>query len=281
MANLFADLLGIGAGVGLVKDAYDKLGDAGSDAQAQGNQIGAQARANSAFKPFGVRSRTSTTNVDANGGVNLMLSGDQAALQDQLTSGASTFYDRGLQDQAGREQDIFQRMRDAMSPEEERQRLALESRMAAQGRTGVRTSMFGGTPEQLALAKAQEEAKYGAMVSSMEQARAEQAQQVALGDTMQRNSYLPEANALSLLQAGTQTASLADLARRQGANSEATARMGGLDARVASRVGQANLAGELGVGLLSGLLTPRFDENGNFLGGGLGGLFDEIGALFQ
>jgi hypothetical protein len=55
-----------------------------------------------------------------------------------------------------REQDIFQRMRTAMSPEEERQRLEMEQRMAAQGRLGVRTAQFGGTPEQLAMAKAQE-----------------------------------------------------------------------------------------------------------------------------
>ena len=38
-----------------------------------------------------------------------------------------------------------------MSPEEERQRLEMEQRMAAQGRLGVRTAQFGGTPEQLAL----------------------------------------------------------------------------------------------------------------------------------
>ena len=60
---------------------------------------------------------------------------------------------------AQREQDVYNRMRTAMSPEEERQRLALEQRMAAQGRSGVRTAQFGGTPEQLALAKAQEEAQ--------------------------------------------------------------------------------------------------------------------------
>ena len=80
-----------------------------------------------------------------------------------------------------REQDVYNRIRATQEPEEERQRLALEERLANQGRLGVRTSMFGGTSEQMALAKAQEEAKNQAMLMSMQQSQQEQAQQAALG----------------------------------------------------------------------------------------------------
>ena len=54
---------------------------------------------------------------------------------------------------------LYQDIRAMQTPEEERQRLALENRLAAQGRLGVSTAAYGGTPEQLALAKAQQEAQ--------------------------------------------------------------------------------------------------------------------------
>jgi hypothetical protein len=73
---------------------------------------------------------------------------------------------------ATREQDIFGRMQATLQPEQERARLGLEERLANQGRLGVRTAMFGGTPEQLALEKAIAEQQAGLGVSAMEQARA-------------------------------------------------------------------------------------------------------------
>jgi len=81
-----------------------------------------------------------------------------------------------------REEALFERMRAVQRPEEERQRLALEQRLAAQGRLGTSSAAYGGaTPEQLALSTAQEEARSRAMLGAMQQARAEQAQQAALG----------------------------------------------------------------------------------------------------
>ena len=82
---------------------------------------------------------------------------------------------------AGREADVFERIRATQRPEEQRQRLALEERLAQQGRLGVRTSMFGGTPEQLAMDQAQAEARNRASLAAIQQAQAEQAQQAGLG----------------------------------------------------------------------------------------------------
>jgi hypothetical protein len=77
----------------------------------------------------------------------------------------------------GREADIMSRLQASVAPEQERARLQLEERLAGQGRLGVQTSMFGGTPEALALEKAIAEQNAGFGVSAMEQARAEQAQE--------------------------------------------------------------------------------------------------------
>ena len=81
-----------------------------------------------------------------------------------------------LQPRGDREQEVYQRIRAAQSPDEERQRLSLENRLASQGRLGVSTEQFGGTPEQFALAKAQSEAQNQAALMAMQQAGTEEQQ---------------------------------------------------------------------------------------------------------
>ena len=81
-----------------------------------------------------------------------------------------------LQSRGGREQQVYDRIRAAQSPEEERQRLSLENRLASQGRLGVSTAQYGGTPEQLAMAKAQGESQNQAMLMAMQQAGTEEQQ---------------------------------------------------------------------------------------------------------
>ena len=89
----------------------------------------------------------------------------------------------GSMNQVGRQQDIYNQLRAMQTPEEERQRLALEERLQAQGRGGIQTAQYGGTPEQLAMAKAQAEAQNQAGLMAMQQAGSEQdrAYQQALG----------------------------------------------------------------------------------------------------
>jgi len=108
---------------------------------------------------------------------------DLAALRQQYAGLAGEAAGGLMQPRGEREQEIFERIRATQTPEEERQRLALEQRLAGQGRLGVQTAQFGGTPEQLALAKAQEEAQNRAALMAMQQAGTEQqrAFQQALG----------------------------------------------------------------------------------------------------
>jgi hypothetical protein len=108
---------------------------------------------------------------------------DVEALRQQYTQLASQTAGRALQDTAGREADVYERIRATQRPEEERQRLALEERMAQQGRLGVRTAMYGGTPEQAALAMQQEEAQNRASLAAIQQAQAERQQAVSEAQT--------------------------------------------------------------------------------------------------
>jgi len=84
---------------------------------------------------------------------------------------------------AGREQEIFNQLQAVQAPQQERDRLAMEQRLFNQGRGGVQTSQYGGTPEQFALSKAQEEARLGASVQARQLANQEQ--QVASQQALQ------------------------------------------------------------------------------------------------
>ena len=110
----------------------------------------------------------------------------------------------GSTNQVGRQQDIYNQLRSMQTPEEERQRLALEERLQAQGRGGIQTAQYGGTPEQLAMAKAQAEAQNQAGLMAMQQAGSEQdrAYQQALGLAGQTGQF---AGMSSDLQGAQQT----------------------------------------------------------------------------
>ena len=145
-------------------------------------------------------------------------------------------------------------MRVAQRPEEERQRLALEERLAGQGRLGVRTAQFGGSPEQFALAQAQEESRNRAMLGAMQQAQAEQQQQAGLGQQYLAGSYVPQAQLLSSITPGMTAAGQAQQAQLYGTGLFGEATASGIDALLGAALGQANLFGAAGTGLLAGLV---------------------------
>ena len=122
----------------------------------------------------------------ADAGLALMGRGTTQLGQDPLLAQDASnlggmFMGQLAQPMAGRETDVYNRIRAMQTPEEQRQRLALEERLFNQGRMGVQTNMYGGTPEQFALSKAQAEAQNQASLMAMQQAQAEQQQQAALG----------------------------------------------------------------------------------------------------
>jgi len=205
------------------------------------------------FQPFTVTGPTGTTVTTATGDTTYTLDPTQAAMQQQLFGGAQGFFTSATQDTAAREADIYNRIRAAQAPEEQRQRLALEERLFTQGRGGVTTSQFGGTPEQLAMAKAQTEAQNEAMLAAMQQAQAEQSQQAALGGQFLQQSYAPQASLLSALSPALNVASMADVARRQQAEFDFEAQLGNIQGLIGQRTGLANLYSGIYSSLLGGL----------------------------
>ncbi len=214
------------------------------------------------FQPFTVTGSTGGVTAGPTG-TQYNLSPEQLAMQKQLFGGASGFFTNAMQDTAGRETDIYERIRAAQRPEEQRQRLDLEERLFAQGRGGVTTSQFGGTPEQLTMAKAQAEAQNTAMLGAMQQAQAEQQQQATLGGQFLQQSYAPQAALLSAMSPALNVASMADVARRQQAEFDFEAQLGNIQGLVGQRTGLANLYGGIYgsvLGGIGGLLTGADKE---------------------
>jgi hypothetical protein len=213
-------------------------------------------------------------------GITAGFTGDpmQQAASQQAYGLGGQFMDMAGQDPMHRERDIYGDIRAMQSPEEERQRMALEERLFAQGRGGVSTNMYGGTPEQLAMSKAQAEAQNQASLMAMQQAQAEQRQQADIGSTfaglgsqlgardlaaqqMQQQlafanltgAYAPQNQLLAVQQASQLYPQLAQRGQLQGAGLFGEASMGGLEAYLGAGLGRANLLGTLGSGLLSGI----------------------------
>mgnify|MGYP000076403299 CR=1 FL=1 len=196
-------------GAGLSISELNKITDIAQRSAAEQAAIGREAQEASAFRPFTVSTGFGGVTATPEGGYTTTLdpslagqqqqlqaltggliggmggvAPDVSGIQQQALGGVGGFLTGAMAPMAQREADVYERIRATQRPEEQRQQLALEERLAAQGRTGLRTAQFGGSPEQFALAQAQEEAKARASLGALGQAQAEQLQQAGLAESL-------------------------------------------------------------------------------------------------
>jgi len=267
----------IGAGMSISE--LNKITDIAQRSAAEQAAIGREAQAASAFRPFTVSTGFGGVQATPEGGyattLDPTLSGQQqqlqaltgsllggmggvapdvSGIQEQALGGVGGFLTGAMAPMAQREADVYERIRATQRPEEQRAQLALEERLASQGRTGLRTAMFGGSPEQFALAQAQEEAKARASLGALGQAQAEQLQQAGLAESMfglggraaglpqalqagqlgnigaaMGLQYMPEQQLLGTLTPAISIADLAGVGQRQGAGYMSQAGISGLE----------------------------------------------------
>lgn len=110
---------------------------------------------------------------------NITANTDLEALKTSFLNKAQTSADALGDNRATREADVYSRIRAMQAPEEQRQDLALRDQLFAQGRGGVSTAQYGGTPEQLAREKARAEAMNSASLQAMSQAGVEMGQDLS------------------------------------------------------------------------------------------------------
>lgn len=266
-----AGALGLSAaGLALAERGYSDLGDIGERAFTELSGPDGLAERLSGmmeFQPYTVTTATggqfgmTQDPVTGEMSYGIQTSPEEQAFQQQLFQSAGNLFGQAAMSPEEREQQVFDRMMTAMSPQQERERLALENRLAAQGRLGVRTDMFGGTPEGLALAKAQEEARNAAILNAMNFAGQERMQTAQLGQGMLAGSYLPQAQLLNALQPGMTAAEQRRQAIAQQAGTYGQTYATGLQGLLAAATGQANIAGGVGGSMLSGVIGGLFGNS--------------------
>ena len=275
-------LMGLGGGL-LTKEAYDRLSNIGEQAKREAMGLAERGQAESEFRPFTVTTPTqamfSARPTEEGLQIGMELSPEEQALQQQLLGGAGGFFGQAMTPTQAREQAIFERMRAAQRPEEERQRLALEERLAAQGRLGTSSAAYGGaTPELLALSTAEREARDRSMLTAMQQAQAEQAQQAALGQQFLGAGYLPTQQLVAATQPGLIQQELAQQAQQFGTGLFGETALSGIEAQLLQEQARANLLGGIGSNLITGLMNQQraaaAQPSGS--GSGLGGLFGDV-----
>ena len=237
-------------------DLLQELKDFGEQARTGAQQIGQTAAEGTRFVPFTVTGTTGAgITTTPEGGTAMTLSPEEQALQQQLFGGAGQFIGQAQQPIAQTEQDIYDRMLALTADQRNQERLALEERLAAQGRLGTSSAAYGGaTPEQMALAQAQQQQLNQLGLQARNQALSEQQQYANLGQGMLGSAYMPQSNLLNVLQSGLGVAGLSDVGRRQAAQLQAEAGMGGLDAELQAQLGRGNLTAQ-GISALAALLS--------------------------
>ena len=260
-----------------------EIGRAGLELAEQVGQRGVEA---TEFKPYTVTSNLARVGTDPSGGFTTQLSPEQQALQQQIMGQAGGFFSQLQADPAAVQADIYESIRATQRPEEERQRLALEERMLSQGRLGLSSAAYGGaSPELLAQETARQEAMARANLGARQQALAEQQQVAGIAGGLLGTGYMPQQQALALLEASRIPAQLQQTGQLAGA--ELQSQLGGRgiesllqgtqlsqEAQLAMNeslmqalAGRQGLAGEFTGGLLGGIVQPAVEALPSWLSG--------------
>ena len=260
----------------------------GRETQAGAQALAQEARAGTEFKPYTVTSGLANVTTTPEGGFDIGLTPQQQALQTQLQGQVGGLFGQVGQDPAAAQAQLFEQMRATQRPEEERQRLALEERMLSQGRLGLGSAAYGGSsPELLAQETARQEAMARANLGARQQALAEQQQAAGIAGGLLGAGYIPQQQALSLLEASQIPAGLQQRGQLTGV--ELQSQLGGRG--IESYMQGADLANRLQLqqqqGLMSSLLgsQPTTQEQlmAKYLGADLGkdgGLLGSIVDFF-
>jgi len=248
-----------------------------------GEAMGKRAYDQSQFRPFGVTSNLANVQTTPEGGVNLNLSPEQQAMQQQLLGQSRGLFGQVGADPAAAQSALYEQIRATQQPEEERQRLQMQENLFSSGRGGVQTAMYGGTPEQMAYEKARQESMLNANLAARTQSQAEQLQAGQLGGMLQQAGYDPQRQAIDLFGASGVPSQLAAKGQLGGAELQSQAGGRGLE----SYMQGANMANLLQQQQLQGLMTGAVgkpltaqEQLMNAMIGRLGGTPIEAGGGF-
>lgn len=286
MSDIINRLLG-GAGTAyLTQEGIEKARELPSMLGTAATDIAERVGGAAEFRPYTVTTGAGTTQFDPTGMTQQLGAQDQAtvdALRQQAAQQASMI--GGVTPES-----LMAQMQALRQPEQERAQLGLENRLAAQGRLGVQTAAYGGTPEQLAMQKAIQEQQSADALNAISQARQLQGMDIqnltgmlgAAGIPQQQltAAMQPALQGLTLAQrpADLEAQAIANLGQQQLAgipsaiNAEALLRQAQLEGLTNMLMGRQSSTGVNVDGALN------LDGVGDFIGDALRGLF---GGLFS
>ena len=218
--GFLSDLLTSGQEYKSQKRRIGRYEDFRGDMLERGTDVGQQGYDQSQFVPFSVTSSLGGMQGNAEGGFDMNLSEEQQATQDRLFDMSGGFLDEMSGDPLERQQALYEQIRGLQRPNEERQRLELENRLRGQGRLGLMTSQYGGSPEQFAQDMALGEARNQAAYQAYGQSQADREQSFGLASGLMGLGYKPQQELGSLYGLATPTAGLAQGGRQAGAGLE-------------------------------------------------------------
>ena len=238
----------IGAAVLPYAMSEGRIGDLkqlGTTLGSQASNIAEQSAEQAAFQPFAVKTGTGTntqlSQATTDLGIVPQLETTFSDTEDDLSTGlftqAQTLTDAALPTAKS----LYDQIRAMQMPEEERQRLAMQNSMFNQGRSGVQTAAYGGTPEQLAFQKAVQEAQNAASFQAAQLAPQMQASQIGNIAGLMGAAYLPQNQAVAGMQPGLDMARIAQMGAQGQAEALYKGGIAGLEAQASAATAAANV----------------------------------------
>ena len=260
-------LAGLATGYGLNQAGnIETRGKAISDAL---TQTGQNLNAGSQFKGYGVTSQLGSTSIGGDGSVNLGVGRDQATQGSMLNAynAADRMMDQSLTDPAARQQQIYNQAMAVQNPQLDRMQAQQQAREYAMGRGGVRGSLYGGTAEDAAMARARAEASNQAYLMAQQQALAEQGQQAQmatnygrLANQYNQTQYLPMQTQMQLMQLAGADADRSQTGQLTGQGYIGQMALGGMQ----TEVNALKAASELRGNVIDSILDNLGGESGLF-----------------
>ena len=171
--------------------------------------LGKDLAEDSQFKGYGVTSQLGNTTIGGDGSVNMNVGPDAQAVDSMVNAygAANQMMDRSLLNPAARQQQIYNQAMAVQNPQLNRMQAEQQAREYAMGRGGIRGSLYGGTAEDAAMARARAQASNQAYMMANQQALAEQQQQAQmasnygqLANQYNQMQYLPMQTQMALMQ---------------------------------------------------------------------------------
>ena len=196
--SLTSELLG-GAGIAAItQEGISQARGLPGELSSAANRIAGDVRGASEFRPYSV-----TTGA---GGSNFTGSGMTQTLDPQSQQLVDSLRQQSSQ-QAGMlggmsPEGLMQQMSALRAPEQARQQQQLDNRLNAQGRLGIQTDAYGGTPEQFAMQKAMQEQQSADALASLQGSRQLQGMDIQNLSGMLGVSGMPQQQLTAAMQPG-------------------------------------------------------------------------------